>query len=66
MKTVAIRAMAMPTEQSTKYFQAASRLLFCPERQTSGTVVSVVSSMLTHMIPRLSARHSIVIVPKKT
>ena len=49
------KAIATPTEPSTTYFQAASRAPRPPREPTRKAVVMVVSSMATHIRPRLSA-----------
>ena len=48
--------MAMPTEQRTTYFQAASTLARVRRWPTRNAVTMVVASTATHSRPRLSAR----------
>ena len=43
----------MPTVQSIRYFQAASRSRPRRKKPTSSAVVSVVASIATHIRPRL-------------
>ena len=49
------KAIATPTAPSTTYFQAASSAFRPPPEATRKAVVIVVSSIATHISPRLSA-----------
>ena len=57
-------AMAMPTEPSTTYFQAASSAVRVRWWPTRNAVAMVVASTATHSSPRLSASTASDIAPR--